>query len=383
MFFGSVNFLIVIRLFLLFYAIMNLRQHFDQPRIAVIGAGALGRVVACMLGGTAHNVTLIGRDGSINALRREQETYGGLSFRAAGRDDSVVGAKNAADINIGLNLKTYDDLQKKQNFYDVLIYAAKAGYLSNVISQTQFLVRDDTKAVFMQGGIQWWCGYGFNDEMGLDHITDPFFVRHAFEMRQVYAALPNFGVDVVPGNPSFSRLKSNAPLMCGAVRPHEGSGDFLNKLSGSFNNGLVQPKISDDIFSTLWTKAAGSFAMSSFALITGKTLGQMVSDPDIFSRMVGAAEKIQAAGHLLGVKDNTDYVEYLREMGRKLKDHMMTITKDPSEHEVIIDMPIRIASKLGLDTNDLEEIAQQSRVAADQILAKIAKKPDPLRVAPN
>ena len=110
--------------------------------------------------------------------------------------------------------------------------------------------------------------------------------------------------------------------------------------------------------------------MSSFALITGKTLGEMMADEAIFLQMVDAATQLQNTGRALGVRENTNYREYLSNMGKKLPNHMMTITKDPSEHEAIIDMPIRIAKALGEDTSKLESIAAQSRRAADRLKSR-------------
>lgn len=324
-----------------------------QSDIAIIGSGAIGRSLAAMLSQSGHRVDLYGRTASIDSILESKEAA--LCFKMSAE-------KNYAPTAV--RLKSYDEGQGAA--YGTVFHTVKAGYLASVIPQTRHLV-DPSRSheIFIQGGVQWWFGHAVGG--GLGAVTDPDHIIGTCDADRVMAGMIKFGAQIPPAKPHAVILKSTSPITFGQV---DGGTERACAAQSLFNATPVEAGITQSLLPDLWAKAAGSFSMSAFALITGKTLGGMVDDADVFADMVASANTIREAGREMGFDDKTDYADYLKKIAAGKPDHMMSITQDPREHNAIIDMPIAIVARLGLDTGQLQEIACASSVAANNILQR-------------
>ncbi len=322
-----------------------------QGDIAVVGSGAIGRSLAGILSRAGHRVRLYGRTQSIRSIRESQE--GGLSFK--GPDDEDFACTS-------VRLKSYDEGRGAP--YKTIFYTVKAGYLPSVMEQTRHLV-DPAKSreIFIQGGVQWWFGHAVGK--GLGEITDPQNIARLCAPARAISGMIKFGAHIPADKRAAVVLSGVKPVIFGQV---DSGIEHLVPIQDLFVNTLVTTDTTQALASDLWAKAAGSFAMSAFALITGKPLGGMVSDPDVLGNMVECADLLRAAGRTMGFDDQTDYEAYFGEIATGKPNHMMSIVHDPSEHNAIIDMPIAITKALGFKTDTLEEIAGNSYAAAQRIL---------------
>ncbi|MFQ5765591.1 MAG: ketopantoate reductase family protein, partial [Rhodospirillales bacterium] len=107
-------------------------------KICVIGAGAIGGMMAVRLGLAGEDVTVIARGAKLEAIRKN-------GFKLIWEDDTEHVAKVEATDKIG-----------EVGPQDVIILAVKAHYLDQVAKEVPAITGPDTMIVTVQNGIPWW-----------------------------------------------------------------------------------------------------------------------------------------------------------------------------------------------------------------------------------
>lgn len=326
-----------------------------QPqKVAIVGGGAVGRVFASVLSLAGHDVTLFAREQTVHSLNESRGAEGFL----------FTGSETQGATSVDFKLRPIETARNHSQGFDTVLYAVKAPFVAKAVEQTADLLNPDTIVMFAQGGIQWWAGY--KDNTVPPSVTDPHnAIEQHVNLDRVVPVLVSFGASVDPDNPAHIRQSGTHMLAVGQAFGQAQS--VLDQATHLISNDHLSVNIQDNVFEKLWNKASGSFAMSAFALITGKTLGEMTSDPEILSQMVAAAETLKQAGTEMGLKCSMDYEDYFRLLGQSLPNHYMSITKDTSEIAYILDLPVQIANSLGINTQRLEDIMRQAHEAVDKL----------------
>ncbi len=326
---------------------MDTKRDFSEYDVYVVGAGAIGRVVAAMLDLKGAKPTLIAREDSLEETR----IFAGYTFIARGGDY----------VPVSPNTMAYSEIPKDINSKpSIIFYATKASYLAQAIKYVEPLFHKDTQHVFLQGGIPWWFGHALTSSFNLSSITDPDrqIIQSVRQLENVHAGMIKFGAEL-DGN--VAKLKGLSDFTFGSVTKTQDGirfGQHLKELF-TFDTPLVKPSVTyAHLPQTIWTKASGSFAMSAFAMITGRTLGELYNCIGTRNNMIGAAQKMVETGNHIGIFEDTptDWDKYFRGIAENKPDHMMSITKDPSEIAQIIESPMMIRSSLGLDMTLMDEI---------------------------
>lgn len=109
-------------------------------RFTIIGAGAIGGVIAGYLAYQGNNVTVV----DINQEHIDAINKKGLTIETAQNQEPIV---------VRMDAITFDQLTKTANNLDVVILAVKSQHTEHVMNQIKHLVGGNTVVISMQNGL--------------------------------------------------------------------------------------------------------------------------------------------------------------------------------------------------------------------------------------
>jgi 2-dehydropantoate 2-reductase len=250
-------------------------------RICVVGAGAIGGVLASRLAAVADlDVSVLARGASLAAIRD-----GGLRVSSAG--GTVVTPLAAADDAAELGAQ------------DFVIVAVKAQAMPGVAAAVRPLLGPSTAVLSTLNGVPWWFLDGFGGPAAGRHLdsVDPGGA--------IAAVLP--AQRVIGGTVHLS-ASSPAP---GEVSWRSGNGRIIGELSGAASPRLdalagalraagfdltVSPRIREDVWYKLW----GNLTLNPICALTGASTGPALDDDLVRDLVSRAMLEARAIGTRIG-----------------------------------------------------------------------------------
>jgi 2-dehydropantoate 2-reductase len=231
------------------------------PRIAVLGAGAVGCYFGGMLARAGAPVTLIGRPHHVEALNRDGLWLEGLQVQewipvAASGDVRAV--RDAAVVL--LCVKTSDTEETARAVAPHLARGARVLCLQNGV--------DGVERMRAAGGFEAFAAVVYVAAA----MTGPGRVKHTGRG------------DLVLGD------------------PHGGRRGDLEQLAGMFARAGVPCVVADDIAAELWTKLAINCAYNAASALGRVRYGRLVQDPAAREVLRRAVEETAAVAQALGVQ---------------------------------------------------------------------------------
>lgn len=278
-------------------------------RVCVVGAGAIGGLLAVRLATSGHDVSVLARGAHLAAIAAS-----GLTLVEPDGSSLVAHGLSASD-----DLAT-------MGTQDLVILALKAHQVVEIAEQLPQLYHDDTVVLPLQNGIPWW-----------------FFQKFAgpFEGRRIVALDPegvlerNIPVERIVGAIAYPAAERDAP---GVIRLVEGDRFPVGELDGIRSERAqaiaqllgaagFKSRVLSDIRAHLWVKAWGNMAFNPISALTGTTLAQICRYPATRALagriMLEAAEVATALGLELRVS-----VEQRIEGAEKVGEHKTSMLQD-------------------------------------------------------
>ena len=250
----------------------------------MVGAGAIGGMMAARLAAAGHAVSVVARGEHLDAIRRD-----GL------RLVEVDGTETMAS-----NLHASDDFAALGP-HDTVILALKAHQIAAVAHELGRLCHDETMVVPVQNGIGWW-----------------YFERHGgpHDGRRLKALDPDgtiagaIGSERVVACIAYPAAEKTAPGVITHVEgdrfpvgePDGTKSERARALAETLTSAGFKSRVLTDIRSHLWVKAWGNLAFNPVSALTGATLGEICRTPatrELAARMMTEAGRIAEA---LGVR---------------------------------------------------------------------------------
>ncbi|MBI5793261.1 MAG: 2-dehydropantoate 2-reductase [Rhodocyclales bacterium] len=253
-------------------------------KICIVGAGAIGGMIAARLAHVGHEVTVIVRGANLDAVRRN----GGMKLIWEDGTE-ILGPLRATDS------------PAEAGPQDCVILALKAHQLRPLLGQMPALLAEHTSIVTMQNGIPFW-----------------YFHRHGgeYEGRRVESVDPGgeliaaLGAARIIGSIVYPASELIAP---GVVRHIEGNrftlgepdgsdSERIRAIAGAMRDAGFKAPISNDIRSEIWLKLWGNVIFNPVSALTHATLEDICRYPltrDLAAKVMAEA---QAIGEKLGVK---------------------------------------------------------------------------------
>ncbi|MCB1396889.1 MAG: 2-dehydropantoate 2-reductase [Rhodobacter sp.] len=321
-------------------------------KITILGAGATGGHFALRLAQAGHEVSVIARGATLEAIRAR-----GLQMRVG---DSLHTVPVRAEADAGV-----------LGAQDLVLVGVKATQLGGVVDSLAPLCGPDTQVIFPQNGLPWWYGVGIDGDRlpatWPGRALAPRFLRVLAPEQLIGGSIYSANQLDAPGlirnsSPELNRLD------LGSVVP--GGGDRVAPIRSVFAAaGIEAPEVAD-IRAVIWRKLFANMCGSLVALITGSPSSVNRRDPmlaALYHRSVGEALRI-AAAHGYDLHASTDPVAMLA----RIPEHKPSILQDyeagrPMEIGQIALAPLAFAQVAGVDVPILSTIcALATRLAEDR-----------------
>jgi 2-dehydropantoate 2-reductase len=253
-------------------------------RICVVGAGAIGGVLASRLAAVA-DVSVLARGAALSAIRD-------VGLRVSAPGGTVVTPLAASDDAAELGPQ------------DFVIVAVKAQAMAGVAAAAGPLLGPSTAVLSTLNGVPWWF---------LDGFGGPVAGRHLDSVDPGGAIAAVFPASRVIGGTVHLSASSPAP---GEVSWHGGNGLIIGELAApelsdtasprldALSAALraagfdvtVSPRIRDDVWYKLW----GNLTMNPVCALTGVTTGPALGDDLVRDFMSAAMLEARAIGERIG-----------------------------------------------------------------------------------
>ena len=230
-------------------------------RICVVGAGAIGGMMAARLAAAGHETSVIARGEHLAAIRRH-------GLRLVETD----GAETVAS-----DLRASDDFGALGP-HDAVILALKAHQIAAVAPELGRLCRSDTMIVPVQNGIGWWYFErhgGPHDGRRLQSLDPDGAIAAAVPPERIVACI------------AYPAAEKTAP---GVITHVEGDRFPVGELDGTkserartlaeaLDSAGFKARVLTDIRSHVWVKAWGNLAFNPISALTGATLAEICGAP--------------------------------------------------------------------------------------------------------
>lgn len=236
----------------------------EWPRIAVVGAGAVGCYFGGMLARAGASVTLIGRAPHVEAINRDGLFIDSIHF------------KESVSVSASTDLAAVRDA-------DLVLFSVKTVDTESVAKALASHLAPDTIVVSLQNGVDNVERIDF--AAGIQAV--PAVVYIAAEMIGLGRVKHSGRGDLIIGDPSPN---------------HDASESDLAKIATTFMRADVPCRVSENITAELWEKLIMNCAYNAISALSRTKYGRIARDPgtvEVMKRVVGEAV---AVGTAAGVK---------------------------------------------------------------------------------
>jgi 2-dehydropantoate 2-reductase len=251
-------------------------------KVCVVGAGAIGGLVAVKLAAAGEEVTVVARGPHLAAIRDR-----GLVLREEGREQ-VARVRAVERV-------------PEAGPQDVIVLGMKAHQVAAVAADVGALLGPDTAVVTAQNGIPWWYFHRHGGPLEGTRLesVDPGGV--------IAAALP---VERIVGSIIYPAAEIAEP---GVVQHVEGNRITVGEPDGTetervkaiaelLRRGGFKARIASDLRSEIWVKLWGNCTFNPVSALTHATLEELCTFPPSRALCMEMMREAQAIGEKLGAK---------------------------------------------------------------------------------
>jgi 2-dehydropantoate 2-reductase len=226
-------------------------------RVCIVGAGAIGCLVAARLAAQGEEVSLIARGQTLSAIRLK-----GVTLMEAGGHARVV-----RDLVAGDDPAAFGE-------QDLVVLAVKAHHLHEVAPRLPCLYHDRTVVLPMQNGIPWWFFQKFGgpfDGHRLEVLDPEGMIERHVPSERIVGSIAFPAVHRVA--PAVVRHVEGDRFPVGELDDHRS--ERAEGIARLLNSAGLRSRVLTDIRANVWIKAWGNLAFNPISALTGATLGEM------------------------------------------------------------------------------------------------------------
>ncbi|QCO05266.1 ketopantoate reductase family protein [Azospirillum argentinense] len=297
-------------------------------KVAVIGAGAVGGLIAARLTAAGLPAALVARRRTLDTLRRDGLTVEGPSGRP------VTVRPEVTDDTLALGPQ------------DVVVLAVPAPLLTEVLDLLLPLLGPKTRLVPVVGGVPWW--YPADGSLGgpLKAVDPKGLLSDAIPADRIVGAVARVAVE--RRTPGYLRHLGGLRLALGPVAGNEGAKDLAVLFGAGGFNALAVP----DIRAEVWTALLAPFAFGLLGLATGKPAQEIAHDDALQPTFAAVVEEVLALSVALGhpatakVEDVWTMAQHPGRIRPALRADVAAGRR--AEIEAVLDAPLELAKRAGL-----------------------------------
>ena len=309
-------------------------------RFAILGAGAIGAYVGAALARGGADVTLIARGEHLRALQEN-----GVEVRSPRGDFHAHPAAT-------------DDFDALGDA-DAVFIGLKAHSLPELAPRIASTLRPGAAVIAAQNGMPWWY---FQSHPGplegtvLEAVDPGGSIGAAIPPEAVIGCVIYCSTEIVA--PGIIRHIEGTRFAIG--EPNGELSDRCRELSKAFVAGGLKCPVERRIREQIWLKLVGNVAFNPVSALTGGTLGELGTEPELVAVLRAILEECTAVAAALGIELPVS-LERRLEAGFEVGDHKTSMLQDleagkPLELDCMTGAVIELAGKLGLDVPHTETV---------------------------
>ncbi len=244
-------------------------MHF-RAKITVVGAGAIGGVIASSLARAGHQVSVLVRGETLRAINAD-------GLRVKRRQTKVDGA--SIEIEERSHLIAVSD-PAALGPQDVVFIATKGHSIPALLPTLKPLIGEQTVVIPAINGLPWWYFYrsgGPYEGCPIRSVDPNGHMFEELDCKHVVGCVVYIAAELTaPGCINHTQSKL---LVFG-----EPSGEpttRVERLAHWWQHAGMDARVSADIRNDIWVKLTGNLAFNIVAAITGSNLGEVVRDAQL------------------------------------------------------------------------------------------------------
>ena len=250
-------------------------------RIAVVGAGAIGGLIAGRLSLTGQSVSLLARGQTLKVLR-----ISGLSI-----EDAQTGQRSASN-------PVVFETAAEAGAQDFVILAVKSYGLADAIKSLQPMLGEHTKVVTAVNGIPWWFTAGLGrSELSLVSLDPDQALMRAAPVQRIIGCVVNCAASVP--RPGVVRHAGGNRLTLGSPLREDESATRV--LATALRDAGFVTSVSDFIHREHWKKLLGNITLNTIGALALSDTRQMLNDTDVVELVQQSMREVDALGKAIGI----------------------------------------------------------------------------------
>jgi 2-dehydropantoate 2-reductase len=279
-------------------------------RFAVLGAGAIGGYVGAALARGGADVTLIARGAHLRAM--------------ATRGVQVLSPRG----DFTAHPRATDDWAALSDA-DVLFVALKAYSLPDVAQRLGELLAPDAAVIWAQNGIPWWYFQSAPEAAaaagmtGLESVDPGGVIAASIEPAHNVGCVVYSGTEII--EPGVIRHVEGTRFTIG--EPDGSDSERCKLISAAFAAGGLRAPVEPRLRDQIWLKLVGNVAFNPITALTGATLGELGSVPEMRELLRSIFAECAEVAERLGVTFPVSLDRRL-EAGLAVGDHKTSMLQD-------------------------------------------------------
>jgi len=257
-------------------------------KIAIVGAGAVGSVIAGhLLARGEHEVSLLARGAHLAAIQQR-----GLVLIT--NDKRLESHPLASDDPAKLGAQ------------DVVLITVKAHALPALAPTLAPLLGPDTLVVSAQNGVPWWYFYGTDGpeaDTPFETVDPGGAVWRTLGPERAIGCVINIPASII--EPGVAHHVGRLRLTLGAPKPGDHAA-ALAAIVAAIDRSGIECRQSDRIRDEVWTKLLLNNASATASVLTGGTMGQMRREPALLGTLARLMRECLAVAHAWGIEIEDD-----------------------------------------------------------------------------
>ena len=251
-------------------------------RTAVVGAGAIGGLLAAALARAGHQVSMLARGRTLAAIRQD-----GIRIVA---DDASAGTVRVR----------VDDDAAALGAQDFVVIALKAQALPGMVASLQPMVGPETLIVTAMNGLPWWFLHGLSAPTGahpLEAVDPGGRVSAVLPAERAIGCVVH--LSAASEGPGIVKRGRGNRLIAGAARAE--CAESARKFAEALAAGGFDVESTEDIRGEIWAKLWGNMNMNPLSALTGSTADRLLDDTHTHALALRMMEEADAIGRRLGL----------------------------------------------------------------------------------
>jgi 2-dehydropantoate 2-reductase len=270
-------------------------------KICIYGAGAIGGLMAAWLARAGHDVCVVARGATLDAIRRD-----GLRVRTLATGELLV-TRPAAQSE-----------PERLGVQDCVIVAVKGQSLAEVAASIAALLGPATTIVTAMNGVPWWffdrLAFG-KGKLHLDSLDPGRRLSRAMPTERIVGCVVHLAASTP--EPGLVSHNHGARLILG--EPGGRDSGRLTTVADALEHAGFEIVRSDFIEKDFWVKLLGNVSFNPVSALTLSTADRLIDDRYVKAYMVAIMREVLAIGRAVGVDADIDpeaRIDMARSLGK-------------------------------------------------------------------